>query len=81
MKQSLGFDDFKETKQYLRECQIRLTKDGKSVDTRNSKGKVVQYVVKSKDDQHGITHGSLGVQSGDKAQEAETISHFLKKYS
>jgi len=81
VKQSLGFDDFKETTEYLRECQIRLTKDGKNIDTRNSKGKVVQYVVKSKDDQHGITHGSLGVQSGDKAQEAETISHFLKKYS
>jgi len=80
VKVLLGFDKLKELKEYLLECNVVLTQDKTKIDTRKSKGKVTQYVAKSRDDEHGITHGSLGVQGADKQQDAETISHFLKRY-
>lgn len=75
----LGFNSLGQARSYLRQCGIKL-KDSSKIDTVKSKGKVVEYVAKNRDNEHGITHGSLGVQQGDKQQDADSISHFLKKY-
>ena len=55
----LGFGSVEECLFYLKESNVMLTKDRKKMDVKKSKGKVKEYVPKSVDDQHGVTHGSL----------------------
>ena len=74
----LDFKNLADCRNYLKKSKIILQKGGEKIDTKISKGKNVQYIPKSEDDRHGVTHGSL-VQA-EKTYEAETISHFLKKY-
>lgn len=76
---TIGFDEESECIEYLRNtgCVLRQSGQQLMLDCKASRGKVKEFTPKSKDDELGVTHGSVYHSKNQDRQ--STITHFLRK--